>query len=260
MATSLQDKVVLVTGSSGGIGAATALHFAKLGCRLALVARNVNSLEEVAAECRQEGSPDVLVDPHDLAEESGCRAAIDNAVKHFGGLDCLVNNAGVLVLDGLSTLTTEQFDLSMTVNARSAMTLTQASVEHLERSSLKSIVNVSSIAGLRAYPGSLAYKMSKAAMDQLTRCSALELAAKGIRVNSVNPGVIDTDLFVKSGMSSKASKAYVKERSKKTHPLGRHGTVEEVAKVIAFLASDDASFVSGQTLAVCGGRSVMCPS
>ena len=121
------------------------------------------------------------------------------------------------------------------------------------------IVNVSSIAGLRAYPGALAYKMSKAAMDQMTRCTALELISKGIRVNSVNPGVIDTDFFKNGGMSGKAVKGAL-ERAAKSHPIGRPGKPEEVAKVIAFLASDDASFIVGQTLAVDGGRSVACPS
>ena len=96
-------------------------------------------------------------------------------------------------------------------------------------------------------------------MDQLTRCSAVELAGKGIRVNSVNPGVIDTDFFINSGMSAKASETYVKEKSKKIHPLGRCGRPEEVAKTITFLASTDASFICGQTLAVDGGRSVTLP-
>lgn len=171
-----------------------------------------------------------------------------------------MNNAGILVLEGLAATTSDHFDDSMNINVKSAMRLTQLASKWLEASSIKSIVNVSSIAGLRAYPGSLAYKLSKAAMDQLTRCSALELAPKGIRVNSVNPGVIDTGLFLKAGMSSKASNAYVKDRSKKIHPLGRCGTVDEVAKVIAFLAGVDASFVCGQTLAICGGRSVTCLS
>ena len=94
----------------------------------------------------------------------------------------------------------------------------------------------------------------------MNRCSALELAPKGIRVNSVNPGVIDTEFFVNSGMSAEASVSYVQEKSKKLHPMGRCGRVEEVAKAIAFLASSDASFICGQTLAVDGGRSVACPS
>ena len=158
----------------------------------------------------------------------------------------------------LANMTSESFETSMNVNVRSALILTQASVKYLEASSLKSIVNVSSIAGLRAYLGTLGYKISKAAMDQMTRCTALELAPKGIRVNSVNPGVIETDIFSRSGMSEEEVLEYF-EQCKTTHPIGRIGQPLEVAKCIAFLASSDASFVCGQTLAVDGGRSVQCP-
>ena len=182
----------------------------------------------------------------------------DNKSIVDSGLDVLVNNAGVMYLDSLNTLTSETFDITMNVNVKSALKLTQLSIEHLEKSTIKSIVNVSSIAGLRAYPGALAYKISKAAMDQLTRCSALDLAPKGIRVNSVNPGVIDsTDLFNRSGMTAVECTAYLNQ-CKRIHPMGRPGRVDEVAKAIAFLASEDASFICGQTLAIDGGRSVTC--
>jgi len=256
----LKDKVVLVTGASSGIGKGTATHMAGLGCKLALVARNAEALAQVAEECRAAGSPDVLVAPHDLAVEEECVKAIDETVEHFGGLDVLVNNAGVMRSENLANVTSEAFDQSMNVNLKSALILTQKSVPHLEKSSLKAVVNVSSIAGLRAYPGSITYKMSKAGMDQMTRCTAVELAPSGIRVNSVNPGVIgDTEIFKSAGMSGKAVKGYM-SRSERTHPLGRIGRPDEVAKAIAFLASEDASFIVGQTIAIDGGRSVMCPS
>ena len=176
----------------------------------------------------------------------------------ISGLDVLVNNAGIVRRETLANMTSESFETSMNVNVRSALLLTQAAVKYLELSTVKAVVNVSSIAGLRAYLGALGYKMSKAAMDQMTRCNALELAEKGIRVNSVNPGVIDTDIFNRSGMSEKEVKEYF-EKCKILHPIGRIGTPIEVAKCIAFLASTDASFVCGQTLAVDGGRSIQCP-
>ena len=170
----------------------------------------------------------------------------------------MVNNAGVLRKETLTNMTSEAFEVSMNVNVRSALLLTQASAKYLEVSSIKAVVNVSSIAGLRAYLGTLAYKISKAAMDQMTRCTALELAPKGIRVNSVNPGVIETDIFHRSGMSEEEIVEYFK-KCKTTHPIGRIGSPIEVAKCIAFLASPDSSFVIGQTLAVDGGRSIQCP-
>merc|ERR1711936_637172 len=145
----------------------------------------------------------------------------------------------------------------MQVNLKAAVKLSQAILPHLQEVQ-GCIVNVSSIAGLRAYPGALGYKMSKAALDQMTRCVALEVAASGVRVNSVNPGVIITDIFTNSGMTGEEATEYL-ETCKKLHPLGRPGTVLEVAKAITFLASDDASFITGQTLAVDGGRSVAIP-
>ena len=117
---------------------------------------------------------------------------------------------------------------------------------------------MSSIAGLRAYPGALAYKMSKAALDQMTRCVALEVAGHGIRVNSVNPGVIVTEIFMRSGMTAHETELYM-EQSKALHPLGRAGQPEEVAAAIVFLASQQASFITGQTLAVDWGRIVALP-
>ncbi len=256
----LKDKVVLITGASSGIGEATALHLAGIGCKLSLVARSADKLEAVAAKCREVGSPDVIAIRHDVGDLGECEAIMEETVGHFGGLDVLINNAGVMFTETLDSASSEAFDTSMNVNVKSAMKLTQLATKFLEASTIKAIVNVSSIAGLRAYPGALPYKLSKAAMDQLTRCSALEVAKKGIRVNSVNPGVIDTDFFVNAGMSAKDSKKYVADRSNKTHPLGRAGRPDEVAKTIAFLASLDASFIAGQTLAVDGGRSVQCPS
>ena len=117
---------------------------------------------------------------------------------------------------------------------------------------------MSSVAGLRAYPGALAYKMSKAALDQMTRCVALEVAGHGVRVNSVNPGVIVTEIFQRSGMTDHQTAMYM-EQSKALHPLGRPGQPEEVAASIVFLASQQASFITGQTLAIDGGRSVALP-
>jgi Dehydrogenases with different specificities (related to short-chain alcohol dehydrogenases) len=119
------------------------------------------------------------------------------------------------------------------------------------------IVNVSSVTGLRAFPGVLAYCVSKAALDQLTRCAALELAAKGVRVNAVNPGVVVTQIHKRGGMSEEAYAAFL-EHSKQTHPLGRTGRPEEVADLVLYLASDQASWITGATYSIDGGRAQTC--
>lgn len=119
-------------------------------------------------------------------------------------------------------------------------------------------MNVSSVAGTRAFPGVVAYSVSKAAVDQFTRCAALDLAAKQVRVNSVNPGVIVTDIHKRAGMNTEEYKKFL-EKCKETHALGRPGEPDEVAKTIAFLASEDASYITGVSVPVDGGRHAMCP-
>ena len=143
----------------------------------------------------------------------------------------------------------------MDVNVRAAFQLMQKALPSLiERRG--NIVNVSSVTGLRAFPGVLAYCVSKAALDQLTRCASLELAAKGVRVNAVNPGVVVTEIH-KRGMSEEAYAGFL-EHSKQTHPLGRTGRPEEIAALVLFLASDEASWITGATYSIDGGRAQTC--
>ena len=132
----------------------------------------------------------------------------------------------------------------------------QLAVPHLE-ASRGNIVNVSSVTGLRSFPGVLAYCVSKAGVDQLTRCAALELAPKGVRVNAVNPGVVVTGLHRSGGMNTEAYAAFL-EHSKTTHPLGRVGDANEVAELIVFLASDKAAWITGETISIDGGRALTC--
>jgi len=132
----------------------------------------------------------------------------------------------------------------------------RAATPHLKRSK-GSIVNVSSVTGLRAFPGVLAYCVSKAGMDQLTRCAALEMAPHGVRVNAVNPGVTISNLHRRSGMTEEAYAAFL-ERSKDTHPLGRAGQPEEIADLIWFLASAHAGWITGETISIDGGRHLTC--
>ncbi|XP_043199518.1 glucose 1-dehydrogenase-like isoform X2 [Amphibalanus amphitrite] len=255
----LSGKVAIVTGASSGIGAATAEHFASLGARVVLAGRNEDRLKEVADKCHAAGAAadQVLTVAGDVCKEEYCQQLVSDTIKHFGQLDILVNSAGVLVGGPLESLSLEQYDKQMEINCRSVVCLSQLAIPHLMKTK-GNIVNVSSVTGTRSFPGVMAYCMSKSAVDQLTRCAALELADRGVRVNAVNPGVIITELHTRSGMGPEKYKNFL-EHCKSTHALGRPGEVMEVAKPIAFLASDDASFITGQTLGVDGGRGVMCP-
>ena len=191
----------------------------------------------------------------------------------FRGLDVLVNVAGILVPGSVDTLSTADYDKVMNLNTRSAFILTNLVSQHLITSK-GNIIHVSSVAGLRSFPQLVGYCMSKAAMDQLvrcvllksrspsaillpSRCSAVDLASKGVRVNAVNPGFIKTGIFNKAGITDDIYNA-MEEAEAQRHPLGRVGNVEEVSSVIGFLASDQASFMTGQTVGIDGGRALMC--
>src|SRR5437762_13383930 len=168
----------------------------------------------------------------------------------------MVNAAGILKDGRIEGTSLELWDEMLNINLRSVFHLMRLAVPHLERSR-GNIVNVSSVTGLRAFPGVLAYCVSKAAVDQLTRCAALGLASKGVRVNGVNPGVVRTNLHRNSGMSEDAYAAFV-ERSKTTHPIGRIGEPEEIADLILFLASARAAWITGVTYSIDGGTAHPC--
>ncbi|CAH1269076.1 DHRS2 [Branchiostoma lanceolatum] len=255
----LREKVTIITGASSGIGKATAVEFAGLGAHLALTGRNQENLQATAKACVEAGTPQdkILLVTGDICDEQVRKNLVGQTVQKFGRIDVLVNNAGRGKRATIEAIEMADYDRIMDVNVRSVVTLTQLCIQHLTKTK-GAVVNVSSVNGTRAFPGLLAYNMSKSALDQFTRCVALELASKQIRVNSVNPGVIETGIQKRSGMSEED---YVKflEHSKTTHALGRVGDVSEVAKTIAFLASSDASFITGAQVPVDGGRHAMCP-
>jgi len=255
-AISFAGKVALITGASSGIGAATANLFSKLGASLLLTGRNSEALQKVADSCKANGANTVCV-LGDLTKEDDVKRIVDETMKKFNNIHILVNNAGILETGTIENTSLDQYDRVMNSNMRCVYHLTMLCVPHLIK--VKGcIVNVSSVNGIRSFAGVLAYNVSKAAVDQLTRCVALELAPKGIRVNAVNPGVTKTELQKRGGLDG-ASYAKFLERTKETHALGRPGEASEVAEAIAFLASDNASFITGVSLPVDGGRHAMCP-
>ncbi|KAA0716347.1 17-beta-hydroxysteroid dehydrogenase 14 [Triplophysa tibetana] len=255
--SSLKEKVALITGASSGIGAGTALLFAKLGARLALNGRDVENLSKIARECEECGAVKPLLVPGDLTDEDTVKKTVEETIAHFGKLDVLINSAGILAMGSIETTDMAQYDKVMAVNVRSVYNLTCLCVPHLIKTK-GSIVNVSSVNGKRSFPGVLAYCMSKSAIDQFTSCVALELAPKQVRVNSVCPGVIVTEVHKRAGLDEYQYTQFL-EKCKLTHALGRPGEVEEVAHAIAFLASDAATFITGVNLPVDGGRHAMCP-
>jgi len=255
----LNNKVAIITGASSGIGKATAVLFAKLGAKLVLTGRNKEELLKTKSECQDKNK--AIVEPlcitGDLTDEEHVKNIIRQTIEHFGCLDILVNNAGIVIKGTVETTTLEEFDKIMSINVRSVYHLTHLAVPHLI-SSKGSIVNVSSVNGLRAFGGVNVYCMTKSAIDQFTRCTALELAPKQVRCNSVNPGVITTEIHKRGGMDDEEYSKFL-EHSKSTHALGRVGEPIEVARTIAFLASDDASYITGASIPVDGGRHAMCP-
>lgn len=255
MEKELRERVALVTGATSGIGRATAVLFAEAGARVALVGRDESALAEVAAEIRA-GEGEALIIRADVTAEEDARRAVAATGEKFGALDVLVNAAGILSNGTVETTTLAAWDEMLNINLRAVFHLMQLAAPHLEQRK-GNIVNVSSVTGLRAFPDVLAYCVSKAGVDQLTRCAALELAPKGIRVNAVNPGVVRTEIHRRGGMQEEDYAAFL-ARSQQTHPLGRVGSPWEVAELILFLASDRAAWITGATYSIDGGRAQTC--
>ncbi|MBA3714413.1 MAG: glucose 1-dehydrogenase [Pyrinomonadaceae bacterium] len=251
----LTGKVGLVTGATSGIGRSTALRFAEAGAGLALVGRNREALTDVANEIKSGGGESLVISA-DVTVERDAARVVAETIEHFKRLDVLVNAAGVLTNGTIENTALADWDAMMNVNLRAVFHMMQLAVPHLAEGR-GNVVNVSSVTGLRAFPGVLAYCVSKAAVDQLTRCAALELAAQGVRVNAVNPGVVVTELHRSSGMREDAYAAFL-ERSKQTHPLGRVGEPGEVAELILYLASERAAWITGVTYSIDGGRAETC--
>ena len=246
---------VLVTGASSGIGRATALLLAREGAHVASAGRSAERLEEMRAAAA--GAPGtVLAIPGDLTDDASRGRLVDEALRALGGLDGLVNAAGIIGFGDWAATDLSAWDRMMDINVRALFDLTRRVLPALLESG-GAIVNVSSVTGLRAFPGVLAYCVSKAATDQLTRCLALELAPKGVRVNAVNPGVVRTNLHRGGGMAEAQYQQFL-AHSRETHPLGRVGEAEDIAQAIAFLLSADSGWITGETLAVDGGRHQTC--
>jgi NAD(P)-dependent dehydrogenase (short-subunit alcohol dehydrogenase family) len=255
MDDSFAGKVILVTGATSGIGHAVAVRFAQAAAHVVAIGRDQSELHAVKDEIEQAGANAAAI-AADVTDEGQLRHALNQAIDRFGGLDVLVNAAGHISSGTIENTSLEAWDAMMNVNLRAVFQLMQIAAPHLIKTK-GNIVNVSSVTGLRSFPGVLAYCVSKAAVDQLTRCAALELAPKGVRVNAVNPGVVVTEIHKRGGMSKEDYEGFL-EHSKTTHPLGRVGEAKEIAELVLFLASEKASWITGGTYSIDGGRALTC--
>jgi len=254
-AGSMHDKVALVTGATSGIGRATALRFADAGAKVFVSGRSNAALDETAAAISAIGAQVDKV-AGDLTDAQFASELVATAVERHGRLDVLVNAAGIIGSGSIENTDDASWAAMMAINVDAMFRLTRAAVPHLKETR-GAIVNVSSVTGVRAFPGVLAYCVSKAAVDQFTRCVALELADAGVRVNAVNPGVVVSQLHRRGGMDDAAYAAFL-EHSESTHPLGRVGQPEDIAAAILFLASSESAWITGETLSVDGGRHQTC--
>jgi glucose 1-dehydrogenase len=252
----LKGKNVLVTGGSSGIGQAIAVRFAEYGANVAInylrrpeeAQGTEGQVQACISKVQQEGVQDVLVQG-DVSREDDVVMMVGAAVEGLGGLDVLVNNAGIQISRPSEELSSEDFDKVLAVNLRGSFLCAREAIRHLlaeEKSG--SIINVSSVHQLIPKPNYLGYSTSKGGMQNLTRTLALEYAARGIRVNGVGPGATVTPI----------NRAWIddpeKRRQVEEHiPMQRAGDADEMAGVTAFLASDDAAYITGQTIFVDGG-------
>jgi NAD(P)-dependent dehydrogenase (short-subunit alcohol dehydrogenase family) len=253
--TVFANKVAIVTGASSGIGKATAVALARSGAAVAAVGRDAAALNSVVEECAG-GSDHVVSIVADLMSADGPDAIVAQTVARFGGIDVVINAAGVIAMGATDATPDDLWDRVMNLNVRAPFRLMRAAFPHLKERR-GNVVNVSSVNGQRVFPNLAAYNTSKAALDQLTRCAAIDWAPHGVRVNAVNPGVTVTNLHRRSGMTEEAYAAFL-ARSKETHPLGRPGDANEIAALILFLASDQAAWITGDTVQIDGGRHLTC--
>jgi NAD(P)-dependent dehydrogenase (short-subunit alcohol dehydrogenase family) len=252
----LSDLKCLVTGASSGIGKEICKVLTKEGAKVIGVGRNEQALKLLVSE-----SAILSYVVADITVAGECERLVVSSLQSLGGeLTTVINAAGVLQGGPVGQAGTDNLMANMVCNTHAPFEIMYHSVPHLRKQKDKHpcIINISSVNGKHAFAGCVSYCMSKAALDMLTRCASVDLAADGIRVNSVNPGVIETNLQKTGGLSDDQYKAFLKRSIETTHPiaasLGRIGQPEEVAELVAFLVSDKAKFLTGECIALDGGR------
>ncbi|XP_067668788.1 uncharacterized oxidoreductase MexAM1_META1p0182-like isoform X2 [Haliotis asinina] len=254
----LRGLVAIITGSSSGVGAGIALAFSKEGAKLSLTGRNLKNLEEVVKDCKKAGCQDVLTNVGDITQDAFRKTLVESTKKKFGKIDVLVNNAGISSLCPLQSATKDQYDRMMALNVEAPLFLTQLAIPHLIESK-GNVINISTAGTSTIAPGGGVYVMSKVALEAFTRYLAQELATKGVRVNTVNPGIVPSQMISRI-VDDKGQAAEVEKAMIKATPMGRACAPEEMGHIVAFLASDKAGFVTGESFRADGGFTMTTPA
>ncbi|HCX86465.1 MAG TPA: dehydrogenase [Gammaproteobacteria bacterium] len=240
----LQDKVAVITGAAQGIGLGIAQRFAAEGAQIMMLDINEDIGRNAAADIAG-----ARFFSTDISDKQAIDRTVDEIIADTGRIDICVNNAGILRSGDVLEISEEDFDAVLSVNLKGAFLMSQAAGRHMVGAGGGSIINMSSVNGVMTIPNILPYNVSKGGLDQLTRVMAVALADKGVRVNAIGPGSILTELL-QQVMTDDAKRRAILSRT----PMGRCGDVDEIAGIALFLASDDASYITGQCIYADGGR------
>ena len=257
MAQRLVGKSAIVTGAGSGNGRAIALAFAAEGARVACADYDGASAQQVAGEIAKSGGSAIAI-PMDVTTAADCERTVQETVTAFGGLDTLVNNAGIWVPGTILTLSEADWDRQQAVNVKGVFSMTKAALPAIIARGGGSVIMLASIAGLKGTAGSLAYNASKHAVIGLTRCLALDHAADGVRVNAICPGLIETRMGdqVLREWGREDGVEQTRRQLLESYPLGRLGRPEDVAAIAVHFASDESAWVTGTYYVVDGGTTL----
>lgn len=248
----LEGKTALITGGGTGIGKATAHLFAKEGAKVYITGRREEKLREVQSEAKSQGI-DIDYFASDVSIEDDCKNVVKQVAEKNGGLDILFNNAGVLIPGTTHETPTDTWNKIFDINVKGTYFMSKYAVPHMLEKGKGTIVNNSSVVGLKGFPGLSAYVASKGAVTQLTKSMALEYADKGIRVNAICPGAIETPMVIDDFFGKVEDPDAAREYLTSFHPAGRLGQSEEIANAVLFLCDDNVGFMTGNMLSVDGG-------
>jgi len=255
----LQGKVALVTGGDSGIGKGIAKQLAIDGADVYIFGRSQRKLQKAVKEFRKEGLGIKAVKGNVSSLEDG-KKALSHIISKSGKLNILVNSAGIISQGGILDGKTRDWEKTLQINLHGVYLFTKIMIPELIKNEGNCIVNISSVCSKRVTPTLLAYSVSKAALDMFSKCLALELAPYLVRVNTVNPGMVISDLHATGGIvKSKEEYSIFLKKMKKLHPLGRIGTPKDIANLVSFLISDEASWITGASMCIDGGRALLWP-